>query len=267
MERPNNIVLLSNKIEPATFSQHSDSGDLFLLVIFQTDMLFSYDSKNFFRIPSNSVILYKPHSLQVYKSASGQVQNSFIYIGYDEDYFNNLGIPFNTLFVLKREEVERLVFKLDRLSYIVNTPYAESLIPEIPMYVNNFFEDVAKYIKGSVSKINGSTLNSALLNIRSLMFRDPIEYTVKTMSSKIGFTETYFGIKYKELFGISPSQDRKIQIVEVIKKYLKSTDYSLDRIAELCSIKSTAHLINIFKSVESITPYQYKKNSIKQLSF
>ena len=91
------------------------------------------------------------------------------------------------------------------------------------------------------------------------MFNNPIEYTVKKMAYDVGFTETYFGIKYKELFGVSPSQDRKKQIVEIIKQYLINTDYSLDQIADLCSIKSTAHLINTFKSIEHITPHQYRK--------
>ena len=259
MEQPKKIVLLSNKIEPPSFHQHSDSGDMFLLVIFQTDMLFSYDGSLFFKVPANSFILYRPHSLQDYKSASDKMQNSFIYIDYEEKYFANLGIPINTIVVLKKEEVERLVFKLDRLSYIVNTPYAETLVSEIPTYVDELFGDLAIYAKNAVSNVNGNTLNSVLLNIRGSMFNNPIEYTVKKMAYDVGFTETYFGIKYKELFGVSPSQDRKKQIVEIIKQYLINTDYSLDQIADLCSIKSTAHLINTFKSIEHITPHQYRK--------
>lgn len=259
MSNAKNIVLLTNKIEPPSFNQASDSGDIFQLVIFQSDMLFSYDGKSYFKVPAYSVILYRPHSIQTYKSFSGPVQNSFIYVDYEEEYFNKLNIPINTVIVLRKDDVEQLVFDLDRLSYVVNTPYAESFVPKIPEYTNDVFVKLAKFINETSLNVNNSTLMSTLLNIRAMMFNNPSEFTVKRMSQEIGFTETYFGIKYKEFFGITPNQDRKIQIVEKIKRYLRDTDYSLDQIADLCSIKSTAHLINTFKSVENTTPYQYKK--------
>ena len=222
-------------------------------------MLFSYDGKSYFKVPANSLILYRPHSIQTYKSYSGPVQNSFIYVDYDEEYFNKLNIPMNTIVVLQKDDVEQLVFDLDRLSYVVNTPYAESFVPKIPEFTNDFFVKLSKFINETPLNIDNSTFASTLLNIRAKMFKNPSEFTVKRMSQEIGFTETYFGIKYKEFFGMTPNQDRKIQIVEKIKRYLRETDYSLDQIADLCSIKSTAHLINTFKSVENTTPYQYKK--------
>lgn len=259
MNNAKNIVLLTNKIEPPSFEQNSDSGDLFQLVIFQSEMLFSYDRKLYFKIPANSFILYRPHSIQTYKSFSGPIQNSFIYVDYEEAYFNNLNIPINTIVVLRKEEVEQLVFDLDRLSYIVNTPYAESFVPKIPEFTNNVFVKLASFVKESTINVGGATLASTLLNIRGMMFKDPSTYTVRKMAHEVGFTETYFGIKYKEMFGLTPNQDRKIQMVEKIKRYLMETDYSLDQIADLCFIKSTAHLIATFKSIENTTPYQYKK--------
>ena len=259
MNNAKNIVLLTNKIEPPSFVQDSDSGDIFQLVIFQSDMLFSYDGKFYFKIPANSLILYRPHSIQTYKSFSGPVQNSFIYVDYEEEYFNKLNIPINTIVVLRKEEVEQLVFDLDRLSYVVNTPYAESYVPKIPEFTNNFFIKLGNFIKESTLNVGGSTLTSTLLNIRAMMFKDPATFTVRKMAYEVGFTETYFGIKYKEMFGLTPNQYRRIQIVEQIKRYLMETDYSLDQIADLCSIKSTAHLIATFKSIENTTPYQYKK--------
>ena len=259
MKDSKSIVLLTNKIEPSTYENCTEKRDMFLLVIFQTPMLFSYDGKHYFKILGDSLIVYSPNTLQAYKSNGGIVQNSFMYLDKDETYFKSKNIPLDTLIILKKEFIEELVFELDRLSYIVNTPYAESLVVKIPEYVDKFFNLLSKHVSASDNIINNSPLISSLTNIRSLMFKEPEKYTARRMAFELGYTETYFGIKYKEAFGITPNQDRKLQMIKKIKKLLLETDYTLDTIAEICCIKSTAHLINIFKSVEKITPYQYKK--------
>lgn len=259
-----NIVLLTNKIERPGFCHLSEQRDRYVLVIFQTPVLFSYDNKKYFPIPADSLIIYRPTTIQCYKSEGEILQNSFIYLEEDESYFQQFNIPLDVVINLKKDRVEELVFELDRISYIVNTPYAKSLEDKVSEYINDFFALLSKYIDESNLQINGPSIISSLLIIRGLMFEEPEKYTVRRMAYEVGFTETYFGIKYKEAFYITPNQDRKIQLIKKIKKYLKETDYTLDMIAELCLIKSTAHLINMFKSVEHITPYQYKK-SLKNL--
>ncbi|MGI6713824.1 MAG: helix-turn-helix domain-containing protein [Bacilli bacterium] len=260
MDSEHKIIVLTNKIEPSDYNQKVIiPGTAFLLVIFQTDMLFSYDGESYFKIPSNSAILYKPGTLQAYRSGGTPVLNSFMYIDEKESFFTPYKIPFDTIIALSKEDAEKIVFDMDRLSYIVNTPYAESLVPKIPEYIDKIFKTLSICCLNLNRSLSSSSLRASFVNVRSLMYANPIEYTVRKMAAAIGFTETYFGIKYKEFFKITPRDDRKLKMVEVIKRYLEETDYSLDYIGDLCSIKSTAHLINLFKSVENITPHQYRK--------
>jgi len=72
----------------------------------------------------------------------------------------------------------------------------------------------------------------------------------------MAYTQTF--CKSQEIFNILPSQDRKRQLVEVIKNYLEKSDMSLETIADLCKLKSVPYLINLFKSIEGITPHQYR---------
>ena len=161
---------------------------------------------------------------------------------------------------MTKETQEKLVFEMDRLSYIVNTPYAQTIVNKIPYYVDKIFSIVDDALKDTSKTFITSNIISNFINIRAKMYQDPISYSVEKMASTLGFTETYFGIKYKEFFNLTPSQDRKIKIVELIKTYLETTNYSLETIGEFCKIQSTAHLINLFKSIANITPHQYRKN-------
>lgn len=259
MNEISNVVVLTNKMEPASYDEKSRQDNSYLLVIFQTPMLFSYDGINYFKIPKNSVILYSPGAEKYYKSSGVAVLNSFMFFSTTIENISKYKIPLNTLFVIPTLDLEKIVFEMDRLSYVVNTPYAKSLVPNIPTYA----EAVLRLLEESSNNLSAGlnttqNIKSEFINIRTLMCNNPVEYTVDKMTKSVNFTETYFGIKYKEFFGISPSQDRKIQLVALFKKYLEETDYSLETIGDLCNIKSTAHLINLFKSVEHITPHQYR---------
>ena len=85
------------------------------------------------------------------------------------------------------------------------------------------------------------------------------------MADSIGYSLTYFGILYKRFFKISPIKERKFYLVKVIKDYLETTNYSLEKIAELCDIKSVSYLVTFFKETEKITPSQYRLQNNKLL--
>ena len=252
------IVILTNKMEPYNYIQNEITTDQYLLIIFHTEMLFSYDSINYFYIPPHSAIIYKPHSIQAYKANGSKVLNSFIYFNADEDFFKRLLLPLNEVFVLSSEYDDKIVFQMDRLSYIVNTPYGNVKKSEIPLYFDETMKLLSDGYKESFKTTSESQLIVIMSQIRNKMYQDPTNITISKMANDVGFSETYFGIKYKELFNITPSQDRKIQIIKLVKKYLENTNYSLEYIADLCKIKSITHLINSFKDVEKITPHQYR---------
>lgn len=259
MNNFDDIIVLSNKIEPIGYSQNIFvSDDKYVFVIFQSDISFSYDGINFFDVPENSAILYSPGSLLCYKTVTSKLLNSFMYVEIDPKMLESYSFPINTLIHAEKEIADEIVFEMDRLSYIVNTPYAENMKSKIPDYVARVFKLLDDASFDLKSKINTSSLKITFSNIRSLMYTKPTEFTVNKMANMVGFSETYFGIKYKEFFGITPSLDRKIRIVEIIKYYLEKTDYSLIQLCDIFEIKSVAHLINTFKSITKTTPNKYR---------
>ena len=259
-----NLVLLTNKMEPETFVQNNVCT-MYEFVFFHTPVLFSYEGKFFFQAPKNSAILFSVGSHQHYKCCGEYLLNSFAIIDTDESYFKQFSIKPDTLFVIPDKFANSILIQMDRLSYVINTPFAKNLKKHSTEYLNDIMKQVGEAYE--FAKMNTSAETEAFSDfskIRNLMFEDPVKYTVLIMAEQAGFSESHFGRKYKKIFNILPSRDRKIQLVKFISKYLDETKMTLEQIAEKCNITSVPHLINTFKEITGVTPHQYRLNKQKK---
>lgn len=260
-----NVVLLTQKMEPKDYS-HKKAAPSYTFLLFHSNVAISYDGEEYFHAPKNSVILYEPNVLQCYKNIDSAYLNSFLAFDVEPDFFEKYRFGFNKLFIIPPIYAEHILRCMDRLSYIVNTPYAREFVREIPSYIEQIFNllDEAYYFSANNVYLENPQFVT-LFNIKNLMVDDPIKYTPKETSKLFGYSEAYFCKKYKQFFGSTPSQDRKNLIVKIIKRYLETTDYSLEQIAEICNISSLPHLISLFKSLEGTTPHQYRLRVKKQI--
>ena len=266
MSEIKNITVLTNKMEAPDFSLYSEYGryNTYLLIIFQTKIQFSYNGKDYFHARKNSVILYPPYQLNSYKSDDTSFLNSFIAFLTDEEYFGKFSVPLNTLFYLSDECAERIIRILDRISYIVNTEYDLGERSNIPKKIDSVMQILSDaYAEYLTEPADITSKEEIFSHIRSEMIKDPIKYTVREMVRLSGYTETYFGICYKKLFGCPPVRDRQLQIIKLIKNYLETTTFSMEKIAGLCSIESVSYMITMFKRQEKITPNQYRIRASK----
>lgn len=249
--------LLTNKMEPKHFCEYATT-EKWLLIIFQTNVLFSYDGQNYFGVPKNSIVLYPPGQLHAYKSNDETFLNSFLFLAADDEFFTSFRFPHNHVFSVSQENISGIIDEMDRISYIVNTQSVPQLKKDVPARIASVFKRIeAAYADAEKKPLEQSALRN-FATIRNKMQHDPVQYTVRKMALLSGYSETYFGIKYKQFFGCNPCRDRKTQLVRVIKEYLETTDDSLEKIAERCNIESVSYLINLFKSSEKITPHQYR---------
>lgn len=260
-----NVVLLTQKMEPKDYS-HKLLTPSYTLVLFHSNIAISYDGEEYFHAPKNSVIFYEPSVLQCYKNIDSSYLNSFLAFDVDPSFFEQYRFILNKLFIIHPIYAERILHYMDKLSYIVNTPYAKEFVGEIPNFIEQIFNLLDESYTFSVNNVHLENPQfTTLFNIKNRMSDDPIKYTPKEMSRLFGYSEAYFCKKYKEFFGSTPSQDRKKLIVNIIKRYLETTDYSLEQIAELCNIASLPHLISTFKESVGTTPHQYRLRVKKQI--
>lgn len=256
-----NIKVLTNKIEAADFEAYSEFGrrDDYLLILFQSKIYFSYDGKEFFKAPENSLIVFDPYRTHSYKSADNKFVNSFMAFQCNRKWLDRFGFPLHSLFTIGEENAEQILSTLDRMSFVLNTDYDLASRDMIPAMAENLFRLVGKAYLDAVSHMPDAKSKLAIFSdIRNRMIKDPISYTVSMMAQQSGYTPTYFGIIYKKYFGVQPIKDRNKYLVDVIKNYLQTTNFSIEAIAERCHIDSVPYLITLFKSFENITPHQYR---------
>ena len=253
------LVVLTNKMEASDFATCAryGRGNTYLLIAFQSKAQFSYNGKEFFRIPKNSLVLYTPYSLQAYKGDGCVFVNSFMAFNVSDSFFDNITFPLNTVVQFTQNYFDEIISSLDKLSFAWNTDYEPAEKKNAPFEACKIIKRIDQMYKLIQHDYQSSKIEQ-FNEIREELTKSPVQNTVKVMAKKLGYTETYFGLCYKTLFGISPVHDRQIQLVALMKIYLETTNYSLEKIAELCGIESTSHMINIFKRHEKFTPHQYR---------
>ena len=265
-----NITALTNKREAEDFATVSEYGrqNTYLLIIFQCKAQYSYNGKDFFRIPKNSVVIYSPYHMQAYKSDNGPFLNSFLAFYVEKDYFKRFRFPLNEVFSCTEKEIEEILDILDKISFILNTDYELYNREKVPHMAESILKILSdNFETNKLLEANNFSIHALFSQIRNEMFADPIKMSVKEMAKQSGYTETYFGICYKSFFNITPVKDRQIQIIKIAKELLETSNYSIEKISEICGLESVSYFITMFKKHENITPHQYRlrNQKIKQM--
>ncbi len=255
-----NIQVLTHKTEDSGFLCLHEKAGHYIIIIFQSQVLFSYDMKDYFTVPKNSIIVYSPDRIQAYRDDDSIFINSFCIFDTTPDFFDKFNFPLNKIISTTKELADRIILNLSGMAFILNTNY----FPEKRALVPEMLADALKIVEEAYNTGIDNSLLSIMYSIREDIFNDPIQNTTKILAQKVGYSESYFCDRYKKVFGTTPGSDRQQSIVKKIKNYLISTNYPLEKIAELCSIASTPFLIKIFKKYEHITPHQYRLNYYKE---
>ena len=255
-------AILTNKMEQKNFFCYHpyDQLSCYLLLVFQSNILFSYNNEEWFPIKKNHIIVYTPDHMQTYKSNDSYFLNSFLELSADTDYFSQFDFPLNNLIAASQENIDEIITLMDGLSFIYNTNYLPEQKLHIPQIMHNLLKTVEAAWKEQAQ--NGLTIAAVLNTARENMIGEPVQNTVRYMAQQAQYSEAYFCSLYKKMFGISPGQERAHYLVKRIKQYLETTNYSLEKIAELCNLSNAPALIKLFKKQEGLTPLQYKKRSL-----
>jgi len=266
MESIRNIKVLTNKIEASDFEAYSPIGrqNDYLFILFQSNFLFSYDGKDYFKMGKNSVIVFAPFQIHAYKSDDKQFVNSFLAFQCDNSYVEQFSFPLHSIFKVTDEDARQILALLDRMSFILNTDYDLNARKNLPKMLDDLFKFIGRIYNNSLSNAADANPKFALFsNARNLMIEDPVNITVKEMVNRLGYSSNYFRIMYKRFFGIAPIKDRNEHLLHVIRDYLQTTNFTLETISELCNIYSVPYLINLFKAHEGLTPHQYRLRNQK----
>jgi len=131
---------------------------------------------------------------------------------------------------------------------------------------NFSFSEVISDMKNQINKklnfhekLKNSAEYSKYTDLRLEIWKNPQkEYSPEKICRKIGYSETYFRSRYKEIFGISFRQDIIKSRICLAKYLLLTTSLSLAVIAEKCGYEDEKYFFRRFRNETGLTPNKYR---------
>lgn len=120
-----------------------------------------------------------------------------------------------------------------------------------------FLNELLKYLSSSNEKF------VAILQPALDYMNENDKYTIPELAKLCNISEAYFYALFKKVTGLSPVKMRqKIQATKA-EQLLKTTDLSVDEIAEMVGFSSASHFRSVFRTRFSCSPNAIRKNAKK----
>lgn len=214
---------------------------------------------------AGSAFLYKKGTPQLYRACEQQFGNDWFHFlpdnREDEAFLKLLDIPFDR--PIKLESIAGLsvlVSMMCREHYSQNTYRIDSSDLLIKLFFIKLSEGIHK------QEVNNTgTWHDRLSILRSKIYSDPAnDWSIEWLSHELAISHSSLQHMYKKLFGVTPMNDVILARVEHAKYLLRSTDYTVIQIAQMCGYASDIHFMRQFKQKTGLTPSQFRKQASKQ---
>lgn len=128
-------------------------------------------------------------------------------------------------------------------------------------------EDITAMVTEKIEESRASRQNEKaspyyreFVNLRERIYSNPQEdWSIDSMCRDLILSRGYFQKLYTRCFGISFTQDVINSRIELSKRLLSSTDYSIACIADQSGYSNYVHFMHQFKKIVGITPTEYRK--------
>ncbi len=236
------------------------SGD-YLFLFFRTPLEVWIDGK-YQAVSENTYFLYKKGEPQRYRKLNGHYINDWIHVAIEpyDDYFEKLGIPFNTPIKMRESKaISEMISDIFIEFFDVGVQH-EKIMEQKANAMFHKFSDVYHFMQSNGSKM--MDYRAKLLDIRKKI--QNYEYQPKgaeEIADALNISVPYFQHLYKEFFGNSLLQDIIYGRIEHAAHLLNSSVYSVTEVASLCHYENLEHFSRQFKKVKGCSPSKYKKNN------
>ncbi len=240
---------------PSDFIYGDADHDWWLLVHTKTPAIFCTPSGDI-EVSKNNVILYPPKMFALYKASGEYYCNNFVRFYADdslEDFIKEKNIPLGKPLLLEAPDSMEYLFRiLSMEDYFKFKNWAQSSTMVIRMMLMKISE--------SVKDIDLSDQQRALLNLRyEIQLRPDHPWTVSEMAERLHVSAGYLQSTYKKQFGVSCMQDVVLKRVDLAKEHLRNSNYSSQRISQICGYQNVEHFCRQFKNITGESPLAYRK--------
>ncbi len=240
---------------PGDFVYGDAEHDWWLLVHTKTPAIFHLPSGSI-EVTKNTVVLYPPKMFACYRATGEYYCNNYVRFYADdalEDFIKEKNIPLGSPLLLEAPDSMEYLFRLLSMEeYFKFKNCAQSITMIIRMMLTKISE--------SVKDIDLTDQQRALLNLRyEIQLRPDHPWTVTEMAEKLHVSAGYLQSSYKKQFGISCMQDVVLKRIELAKEHLRNSNYSSQRISQICGYQNVEHFCRQFKNITGESPLAYRK--------
>ncbi len=232
----------------------------YTLLFIKTEAFFEVEGK-IINTPANTAILYDKFAPVHYGCLSPHYNDDWIHFDIEEQdlpFLLSLDIPFNKphplAYVGHLSEYARLIV-LEKHS---DNPYKEEILDSL---MRTLLYSLASQLHSIPDAATSNKNYQAMNELRMAILNAPHrKWTIREMSRMVLMSPSYFQHLYKELFGVSCMQDVIAARLKNACFYLRTTDMSIQSLAEFCGYDSELHFMRQFKKYQAMTPSQYREH-------
>ena len=234
------------------------SGDN-LFIYTRTPIILVCDGK-MGRYPAETAVFFRKGRPQHFMAAGQIYVNDFIHFDANDDemrFIDSLGISSGVAFT----DLDPTVFmNIHRYICVEHMTESENRAQSVDLLLKYFMIKLSEEMKGSTDVPLSGSIKNAMRELRSQVYASVEEqYTIESLSARVGLSPSYFQSVYKKMFGRACIDDIIHARVEKARTLLMTTDLSVSTVARECGYENESHFSRQFKRFTGMTPSGCRK--------
>lgn len=213
--------------------------------------------KHYLLKPGYALII-APNTPYRYYNPDGCLSDDWLHFLLEEGESLTDFIPCNIPFLLDDfESCSAIIRQLLWEQAYTSSQYADANINALFLVLRNHLS-AACHSQENIE--NAGPYLSRLKNLRLEMQNTPMEeHSINKYAAEFCISISHFQYLYSHTFGISFQNDLIRMRIDYAKILLRTTDFSVEQISEMCGYANCVHFFRQFKQIAGITPAKYRK--------
>lgn len=230
----------------------------YVLLIVKSQGDFVIDGQPYALTPGQAII-FSPYTPYFYQNPQGDYIDDWIHFDLDNPMLlKEKNLKTNIPFSVKQTDLFTILIKqiLWENSYSSPPFQTENIDALFTLLINHLAASQCNSSDKKYLNYYYEQLQLIRLELQSSPSDNP---SIEECADKLGISPSYFQHLYTSYFGNSYKKDLIDSRLSQAKYLMKTTDFTLEQIAEICGYHNEVHFYRQFKKNIGITPAKYRK--------
>ncbi len=205
----------------------------------------------------HAVIIYNKSTPQFFKIHQPLIHNWMHFTGDTEELLKSCNLKFDEIYYpVNPSFATELVYEMEVERYC-NRENCKELIA---LKFSELLIKLSRSVNGEISANFSINVKQDFQSLRRKMFSNLSKrQSVQDMAKEVGLSQSHFFKIYKQIYGVSPTDDLINARIEKAKQLLFLEKKRVNEVAEMLGYENLTHFIRQFKSKTDLSPTEYKK--------